>query len=100
MYGEGVWSDNWKGNLWEEGCHRRKGARFLISQHIRPRCGPMQHMDNPDSALKRRNQTNLPLGQKVRLFGAAPLLEECGGMVVVGRCLSTAQMLHQQWNHL
>lgn len=79
MYGESVWSDNWNGNLWEKGCHKRKGARFLISQHIRPCYGPMQPMDNPDSALKRGNQTNLPLGQKVRVFGAAPLLKSVVG---------------------
>lgn len=99
-YGEGVWSDSWKGNLWEQGCHKRKGAGFLISQHIRPCCSPMQPVDNPDLALKRRNQTNLPLGIKVRFLGTAPLLEEWSGIVVVGWCLSAAQMLHQQWNHL
>lgn len=60
----------------------------------------MQPVDNADSALKRRNQTNLPLGQKVGFFSAAPLLGESGGTVVVGLCLSAAQMLHQQWNHL
>lgn len=58
-----------------------KRAEFLISQHIRPCHGPVQPMDNPDAALKRRNQTNLPLGKKVSFFGAAPILEECSGMV-------------------
>lgn len=56
----------------EEGCHKRKGGRFLISQHIRPCYGPMQPMGNPDAALKRKNQTKLPLGQKVRVWCSSP----------------------------
>lgn len=37
-------------------------------------------MDSPDAALKMRNQSDLPLGQKVKFSGAAPLLE-CSGTV-------------------
>lgn len=79
----------------KEGCHKRKGGRFLISQHIRPCYGSMQPMGNPDAALKRRNQTNLPLGQKVRVLVQLPSLRSAAGW-----CLSGAQMLHQHWNHL
>lgn len=85
MCGEGVWSDNWKENVWEEGCHKRKGAGFLISQHIGPCYGPVQPMDNnPDAALKRRSQTSLSLGHKVRTFWCSSPrgVQWDGGMVL------------------